>query len=116
MTQDVFPPGADPTPLSQRRDGDIIRVASDSTPSAVAGAIAKQIRLNRNAAAQAIGVSAVNQMLKATIIANDYLIEDAVQILVQPSFTEVEVDGRKLTAIHLQIQPCKRALDGCPLV
>lgn len=83
----------------------IIRVAADSQPTAVAGAIAKQIRQNRTAATQAIGVNAVNKMLKAAIIANSYLHEENLSLLMQPSFTEVEIDGRTLTAIHLYIQP-----------
>lgn len=84
----------------------LIRVAADSQPTAVAGAIAKQIRQSRSAAAQAIGVSAVNKMVKATIIAGSYLHEDNLSLLMRPSFAQVEIDGRTLTAIHLRIQPC----------
>ncbi|MBI1297545.1 stage V sporulation protein S [bacterium] len=89
-----------------KRDN-VIRVAADSQPTAVAGAIAKQIRQSRSAAAQAIGVNAVNKMLKAAIIAGSYLHEDNLSLLMRPSFTEVEIDGRRLTAIHLRIQPCE---------
>jgi stage V sporulation protein S len=83
----------------------VIRVAADSQPTAVAGAIAKQIRQSRSAATQAIGVNAVNKMLKATIIAGSYLHEDNLLLFMRPSFTEVEIDGRTLTAIHLRIHP-----------
>ena len=52
---------------------DLIRVAADSPPSAVAGAIAKQVRRKGWAEVQAIGAGAVNQMMKAAIVARHYL-------------------------------------------
>ncbi len=98
--------------MTQSTSSDLIRVAGDSPPAAVAGAIAKQIRLNRSAETQAIGVNAVNNMVKAAIIARSYLREDELRILLQPSFAEVTIDGRKLTAIHMHIWPCDRPEDG----
>jgi stage V sporulation protein S len=83
--------------------GDIIRVAADSQPSAVAGAIANTIREHHRAEVQAIGVSAVNQMLKATIIARRYLVENNLDLSIVPDFADVLVDERQLTALKLYV-------------
>ena len=101
-----------PNPNENPNKDSLIRVAANSQPTAVAGAIAKQIRTKKSAEAQAIGVNAVNNMLKATIIANSYLHEENLNILMQPSFIEVDVEGRTLTAIHLLIQPCDVTTTG----
>jgi stage V sporulation protein S len=81
----------------------LIRVAADSFPDRVAGAIAKTIRLQQQAEVQAIGADAVNQMIKSVILAQQYLDQDALQIKCVPSFVEVDIDSRPHTAIHLMV-------------
>jgi stage V sporulation protein S len=83
--------------------GEIIRVAADSQPSAVAGAIANTIREHRRAEVQAIGVNAVNQMMKATIIARRYLVENNLDLSIVPDFADVFIDERQLTALKLYV-------------
>ncbi len=85
---------------------DVIRVAADSHPSAVAGAIAKQLRLSCRAETQAIGVAAVNQMLKSVIAARRYLIDDSLDLWCAPSYVEIPVEGRTLSAMRLLINAC----------
>ena len=80
-----------------------IRVASNSLPHRVAGAIAQSIREQKQVNVQAIGMNAVNQMLKSTIIARGYLEKDGLDMLCQPSFVEVEVDGATRTAMRLTV-------------
>jgi stage V sporulation protein SpoVS len=83
--------------------GQLIRVAADSQPSSVAGSIANTIRQCRRAEVQAIGVSAVNNMMKATIIARRFLVENDLDLLFVPDFASVVVDKKNLTALKLYI-------------
>jgi stage V sporulation protein S len=84
---------------------DIIKVSATSRTSAVAGAIAGVIREHNKAEVQAIGAGAVNQAVKAMILANGYLKEEGVHIGCIPEFVDVEIDDKVRTAIKLVIEP-----------
>ena len=84
---------------------DIIRVAATSRTSAVAGAIAGVIREHKRAEVQAIGAGAVNQAIKALILATGYLKGDGIDIVAIPEFVEVEIEEKVRTAIKLVIEP-----------
>jgi len=81
----------------------ILKVAADSRPLAVAGAIAGVIRERGRVDVRAIGASAVNQAVKAVAIARVYLMPEGIDIVCIPSFSEVVIDGQKRTAICLEI-------------
>jgi stage V sporulation protein S len=83
----------------------IIRVSAKSKSTAVAGAIAGIVRENGVAEVQAIGAGAVNQAVKAAIIACSFLGEDGLSIVVVPTFTDVLIDGLQRTAIRFSIEP-----------
>lgn len=83
----------------------IIKVSARSRTAAVAGAIAGVMREAHRAEVQAIGAGAVNQALKAIIIAKGYLAEEDVHIICTPSFVEIEIDDQERTAIRLLIEP-----------
>ena len=82
---------------------DIIKVSANSRTSAVAGAIAGVIRENRHAEVQAIGAGAVNQAVKALVLATGYLKEDGIQVVCVPEFADVTIDEKVRTAIKLVI-------------
>lgn len=82
----------------------VIKVASQSRTSLVAGAIAGVYRENGCAEVQAIGAGAVNQAVKAVIIAKGYLAEEEKHIIFTPAFVEVEIDGEVRTAVRLSIE------------
>ena len=82
----------------------MIKVAGTSRTSAVAGAIAGVFRDNKRAEAQAIGAIAVNQVVKAIILARSYLGEDGYDIQVTPEFADVEIDGKIRTAIKFIVE------------
>ena len=82
---------------------DIIKVSANSRTSAVAGAIAGVIRENRHAEVQAIGAGAVNQAVKALVLATGYLREDGIQVVCVPEFADVTIDDKVRTAIKLVI-------------
>ncbi|MFW6082942.1 MAG: stage V sporulation protein S [Chloroflexota bacterium] len=83
---------------------DIIKVASDSRSTAVAGAIAGVMREQDSVDVQAIGAGAVNQAVKATAIARGYLEMDGIDIVCIPSFVEVSIEGQERTAVRLHVQ------------
>jgi stage V sporulation protein S len=82
----------------------IIKVAADSRPPAVAGAIAGVIRERGRVDVRAIGASAVNQAVKAVAIARSYLMPEGIDIVCIPSFAEVMIDGQERTAISLRVE------------
>jgi stage V sporulation protein S len=84
---------------------DLIKVSATSRTSAVAGAIAGVTREHKRAEVQAIGAGAVNQAIKALILATGYLKGDGIDIVAVPEFVEVEIEGKVRTAIKLIIEP-----------
>ena len=85
---------------------DIIKVAGSSRTSAVAGAIAGVFREFRRAEVQAIGAGAVNQAVKALVLASSYLEKDGYDIAFKPKFSDVEINGKTRTAIKLILVEC----------
>jgi stage V sporulation protein S len=83
----------------------VIKVSANSRTAAVAGAIAGVMRENRYAEVQSIGAGAVNQAVKAVILAKGYLVNDGMDIIAVPEFVDVEIDGKVRTAIKLIITP-----------
>lgn len=81
----------------------VIKVSANSRTAAVAGAIAGVIREHRLAEVQSIGAGAVNQSIKAIILAKGYLVNDGIEILCVPEFVDVEIDGKVRTAIKLTV-------------
>ena len=82
----------------------VIKVSARSRTAAVAGAIAGVMREAHRAEVQAIGAGAVNQAIKAIVIAKGYLAEEGVDIICVPSFVEVEIDDQERTAIRILVE------------
>jgi len=83
----------------------IIKVSANSRTAAVAGAIAGVMRESNYAEVQSIGAGAVNQAVKAIILAKGYLVNDDIDIVCVPEFVDVEIDGKVRTAIKLIVTP-----------
>ena len=83
----------------------VIKVSARSRTAAVAGAIAGVMREAHRAEVQAIGAGAVNQAIKAIVIAKGYLAEEGVDIICVPAFVEVEIDDQERTAIRILVEP-----------
>jgi stage V sporulation protein S len=84
---------------------DIIKVSATSRTAAVAGAIAGVIRENKHADVQAIGAGAVNQAVKAVVLAKGYLVNDGIDIICIPEFVDVDIEGKIRTAIKIIVEP-----------
>ena len=84
---------------------DMIKVSANSRTSAVAGAIAGVVRENKRAEVQAIGAGAVNQAIKALVLATGYLKIDGIDVICMPEFADVTIDEKVRTAIKLVVEP-----------
>jgi stage V sporulation protein S len=84
---------------------EMIKVSANSRTSAVAGAIAGVVREHHRAEVQAIGAGAVNQALKALILATGYLKNDGINVSCVPEFADVTIEDKIRTAIKLVIEP-----------
>ena len=83
----------------------IIKVSANSRTAAVAGAIAGVVREHQMAEVQSIGAGAINQAVKAVILAKGYLANDGIDIVCVPEFVDVDIDGKVRTAIKLTVTP-----------
>ena len=92
-------------PHTQTSGVNLIKVSADSRTAAVAGAIAGVIRDHRHAEVQAIGAGAVNQAVKALVLATGYLKLDGINVACIPEFADVTIDDKVRTAIKLVIDP-----------
>jgi stage V sporulation protein S len=84
---------------------DVIKVSGTSRTSAVAGAIAGVMREHRHAEVQAIGASAINQAVKALVLAKGYLENDDIHIVCVPEFVDVQIDDKVRTAVKFVVDP-----------
>lgn len=84
---------------------DMIKVSANSRTAAVAGAIAGVVREHKRAEVQAIGAGAVNQAIKALVLATGYLKNDGISVVCVPEFVDVEIDTKVRTAIKLVVEP-----------
>jgi len=82
---------------------DTIKVKAVSRTAGVAGAIAGVIREEKHAEVQAIGAGAVNQAVKALVLARSFLEQDGIDIIFVPEFVNVEIDGNLRTAIKFVV-------------
>jgi len=84
---------------------DMIKVSATSRTSAVAGAIAGVVREHKRAEVQAIGAGAVNQAVKALVLATGYLKGDGIDVVAVPEFVDVEIEDKIRTAIKIVVEP-----------
>ncbi len=90
---------------------DFIKVSSTSRSTAVAGAIAGIMLELGQVEVQAIGAGAVNQALKAVVIARGYLDGDGIDIYCVPEFTEGMINGQERTAIRFSVETREQVTD-----
>ena len=94
---------SDSNDVGKRETMDVIKVRAVSRTAAVAGAIAGIFRDNKHAEVQAIGAGAVNQAVKAMVLAKNFLAQDGIEVVFTPEFVNVEIDGKVRTAIKFVI-------------
>lgn len=81
-----------------------LKVSGSTDPKKLAGAICKGLEENGGKiAVQAIGAAAVSQAVKGIAIARAMSEPEGADLKVVPGFKDVEVNGRKVTAIQLRV-------------
>ena len=90
---------------------ELLRVGSNTAPGKLAGAIANIVKNEGCAEAQCIGARAVNQLVKAVIIARSFTIPTGIDLCCVPSFDTVKTfeDTEESTVIKMIIEA---RLDG----
>jgi stage V sporulation protein S len=88
----------------------IIKVSANSRTAAVAGAIAGVMREKHYVEVQSIGAGAVNQAVKAIILAKSYLVNDDIDIVCVPEFVDINIEDKVRTAIKFVVIPREDAL------
>jgi len=83
---------------------EILKAKNDSPPAQLAGAIAGNFRINKIVQVQVIGAGAVNQTVKAFILASSFLKEDGYEIILIPEFVDSEINGEIRSAIRFTIE------------
>lgn len=86
------------------RESELLKVAANSNPNSVAGALASVVRENGFAELQAVGAGAVNQAAKAIAIARGFLAPSGFNIICVPAFMDIVIDGEERTAIKLMVE------------
>lgn len=83
---------------------EMIKVSANSRSTAVAGAVAGILREATHLEIQTIGANALNQAIKALVVARNYLQSDGIDLICTPAFAEVEVNEETRTAIRLLVE------------
>ncbi|MBA3653157.1 MAG: stage V sporulation protein S [Actinobacteria bacterium] len=88
---------------------DVLKVSSKSNPHAVAGALVGIVRAGGAAAVQVVGAGALNQAIKAVVIARGMLAGAGLDLVCVPSFAEIDIGGESRTALRLAVEPRQRS-------
>ncbi|MBC7328273.1 stage V sporulation protein S [bacterium] len=83
---------------------EVLKVSANSSPKAVAGAIAAVMRRDGQVIVQAVGAGAVNQAVKSIAIARGYVAPNGIDLVAAPSFYAVNIDGEERTAIRFLLE------------
>ena len=90
--------------MSEKEDG-ILRVGAGSNPQSVAAAIAHSVYETRSAKIRAVGAGAVNQAVKAIIIARGYTAPRGIDLVFIPGFQSIESRDGTVSAVTFDVKP-----------
>lgn len=82
-----------------------LRVAGKSPPADLAAAISHAIYDGRRVEMRAIGAGAVNQAVKALVIAQGYVAQRGLSLVNRPGFVTIDMDGQERTAVVFHVFP-----------
>ncbi len=82
-----------------------LKVAGQTDPISLAGAIASTIEENDKAELMAIGAAAINQTVKAIAIARGLMAPNGFDLVFTPGFKDIDVKGSERTAIRFVVEP-----------
>jgi stage V sporulation protein S len=90
--------------MSEKEEG-ILRVGAGSNPQSVAAAIAHSVYETRSAKIRAVGAGAVNQAVKAIIIARGYTAPRGIDLVFIPGFQSIESRDGTISAVTFDVKP-----------
>lgn len=93
-----------PVPLDPPVAIEVLRVSAGGDVKAIAGAIAGCVRRSGSVVLEVIGAGALNQAIKAAVVARAITIREGLDLVVTPSFHGVEIDGDERTALRLLVE------------
>jgi stage V sporulation protein S len=82
-----------------------LKAGTQTEPAALAGAIAEIIRKEECVDVVSIGAGALNQAIKAIVVARSFLITNGIDLVCRPAFKDLEIDGLERTSIKLMLDP-----------
>lgn len=82
-----------------------LKVAANSNPNSLAGALTQVIDNYGRAEMQSIGAGALNQAIKAIAIARGFVAPRGIDLICIPAFSDVSIQGNERTAIKLFVEP-----------
>ncbi len=83
---------------------ELLKVSARSSPNSVAGAMAGAVRQSGAVDVQVVGAGALNQAIKALVVARGFVRDSGLDLVCAPAFADVLIDGEHRTAIKLQIE------------
>ncbi|MGI6686191.1 MAG: stage V sporulation protein S [Bacillota bacterium] len=83
---------------------EVLRVAANSDPKALAGALVSTFKTQGKVEVQAVGAGAVNQAIKAIAISRGYVAPNGINLVFVPAFSEVLINGEVKTAVKFLVQ------------
>jgi stage V sporulation protein S len=91
--------------IPQNGEENILRVTSAANPKELAAVISHAIYDNHRPVLRAIGAGAVNQAIKACVIARSYVASRGIDLVVRPGFANVTGETGEISAITLLVIP-----------
>lgn len=82
----------------------ILKAKNNTDPNKMAGAIAQIIKEGKKLSIQAVGAGAVNQAIKSIAVARRYIVDKEIDLCIIPTFADIVIEGRTVTAIRLIIK------------
>lgn len=81
----------------------ILRVSASSSATSLASAISHAVYDSKKVTLRAIGAGAVNQAVKAVAIAQSFVGQRGISLLIRPGFTTVQMKDAEVSAIIMKI-------------
>ena len=72
-----------------------LKVAANSNPNSLAGALAATIQEHHRAEMQSVGAGALNQAIKAIPIARGFVAPHGIDLICIPAFSDIMIDGNE---------------------
>jgi len=91
---------------------EVLKVSTKSSPNAVAGALAGILRAGKPVELCVVGAGALNQAIKAVAIARMFVLDDGIDVVCVPSFSEVSIGGESRTALCVRVEDRRAGAKG----